>query len=389
MTCFNPALGALLCLLLASCSSTWSQPGDWVSGDVHVHSSLGSNDAEPDSTVEDIVAAARAQELDWLVITDHSNSAGSMDCPDVEDCPNQGPEFPTAAAAAQLSGADLVLAVGSELSPIETLTGIGGPVGHVGCLPPADGFDFEGAFFDRPPGDLDGAEILDQCHAVGGFAVVNHPFAQASWIRWDWSSDDFEAIEVWNAGLGWDEGDEQGLWAWECLVARGRDVVPLAASDSHDMAVLPGDNPLSPSLGEARTSVVLPQGASLDWPALRQALQDGPVTLHAQDSFVALQSILSTRTSEEWQVAGRIPGRARLEVREIPLEASCDPADSSDPLHRVVWDTDVDGVFTVSAGGLAPLDREHFVGRYLFLEQLDREPFSGGVAMTGLLPSPE
>jgi hypothetical protein len=350
-----------------------------------VHSAVGSNDAGPASTVAAIAETARGGGLGWLVITDHSNATGSMHCPDVEDCPNEGPEFPTSDAAAQLSDSALVLAVGSELSPIETLEGIGGPVGHIGCIPPTLGFEFGGAFIDRPAGELSGAEVLAQCHDVGGFAVVNHPFAPASWIRWDWTSEDFDAVEVWNGGLGWDESDERALWAWECSVAQGRDVVPVAASDSHEADVPPGTDPLSPSIGQPRVSVVIPPADALSWPVIRTALAAGPVVLHEQDSFVSLGSILSTRGAEEWLIQGQIPSRARLEIREIPFDGSCDPATILEPLHRVIWDTEVDGSFAVSAEGLEVLDEPSSAGRYLFLERFEREPFSGGVALTGLL----
>jgi hypothetical protein len=50
--------------------------------------------------------------------------------------------------------------------------------------------------------------------------------------------------------------------------------------------------------------------------------------------------------------------------------------------------SEVDGEFTVSAQELEVLDRARSVGRYLFLEQLDRVPLGGGVALTGLLPIP-
>jgi hypothetical protein len=45
----------------------------------------------------------------------------------------------------------------------------------------------------------------------------------------------------------------------------------------------------------------------------------------------------------------------------------------------------VDGSFAVSAEGLEVLDEPSSAGRYLFLERFEREPFSGGVALTGLL----
>ena len=70
--------------------------GAWHAIDLHVHSSIGSNDTDGLSPIEDVVSVARERGLSMVIITDHSNSAGSMGCAsgDVEDCPNQGPEFP-------------------------------------------------------------------------------------------------------------------------------------------------------------------------------------------------------------------------------------------------------------------------------------------------------
>jgi len=367
---------------------TWSQEGKWLAGDLHVHSAVGSNDASPESTVEAIVDAAVAQELSWLVITDHSNSSGSMGCQDVEDCPNSGPEFPASEAAVSLSSANLVLAVGSELSPIDTLDGAGAPVGHIGCLPPTDGFSFTGAFEDRPPGAVDGLATVAQCRDISGLAVVNHPFAQASWLRWDWSSKDFDGIEVWNAGLGWDPTDERALWAWECLISAGRSVIPIAASDSHDAGVSPGANPLSPALGEARTSVLIATEESADWASLRQALGEGPVTLHDRDSFVSLLAVRSGGDSEELTVGGKTASRSYIQLREVPRDSSCLPEVISSAIHQVIWETEVDGEFSVVTAEIPRMDPDRSVGRYLFLEQLEREPLSGGVALTGLLPGP-
>ena len=385
-----PPLALLaLAALLAACSNTWTSEGTWVAGDPHVHSVVGSNDAAANSTVESLATVARSQALDWLVITDHSNSAGSMGCPDVEDCPNQGPEFPAGPAAALESTSDLVLAVGSELSPIETLEEVGGPLGHVGCLPPTGSFEFDGAFVDRPPGAVSGGEVLDQCQEVGGLAVLNHPFAPTAWIRWDWSSQDHDAIEVWNGGLGWDDSDQRALWSWECSIAQGRSVVPLAASDVHDADVAVGADPLSPALGSPRTSVLLAPDEALSWSAVRTGLERGIVILHEHDSFVSLRSMQTEGDEEHWRLGGTTPSRATLQIREVPLDDSCDPALQQAPLHQVVWEGEVDGDFEVEAASLSRLDNRASAGRYLFLERVEREPFSGGVVLSGVLPRPD
>ena len=72
---------------------SWS----WKKIDPHVHSSLGSNDTDGAGIPSAIEAAMNAAQLDYIILTDHSNSQGSMECEDVEMCPNQGPELTPAA----------------------------------------------------------------------------------------------------------------------------------------------------------------------------------------------------------------------------------------------------------------------------------------------------
>jgi len=160
-----------------------------------------------------------------------------MDCADgdVERCPNQGPAFPTHGIARAGSGAGLEMVTGVELSLVESLEGTLLPTGHVGCLP-RSGAAFASetrAFVDRPAGTIPGSGALDWCHEVGGLAIVNHPFALAPWIEFDWTGDDFDGLEIYNGGSGFDMGDQESLRAWMCDVAEGRQPVAVGASDSH------------------------------------------------------------------------------------------------------------------------------------------------------------
>ena len=374
-------------LLLAACG-----PGDtgeppeipeagpmWVAGDVHVHATGASNDTDDASHPEDIAAVAAERGLGFVVLTDHSNATGSMHCEDVEDCPNLGPEFPHQGRAAEQWTDSFVMAVGNELSPIETLEGVGGPVGHVGCMPPAGGFEFEGAFVDRPPGAVTGAEAVQQCRDAGGWAVVNHPFAPLSWIRFDWTTLEFDAMEVWNGGLRWDGSDERALWSWECLVAGGRDVVPIAASDCHRATLpLPGDY-LDPPLGQPRTSVSVEPSSTLDWPTLREGLVAGRVVMHEAGTFLSAQL-----EGEQWTLRGVAAAPGRVEMRRI-LTDDCDATDPAGPHHEVVWQADVLDEFTEATGVEDVGDR-----LYAVLLRDDLGPsMEGDMAFTGVLSSVE
>ena len=357
----------------------------WGAGDVHVHSSGASNDTDGVSFPEDIAAMARARGLGFVVLTDHSNATGSMDCDDVEDCPNLGPEFPWQAEVAALSDETFVMVDGDEISPIETLTGIGGPVGHIGCLPPADGFTWQGAFTDRPPGEVTGADAAQQCREIGGLAVINHPFAAAPWITFDWSTLEFDAIEVWNGGMRWDRWDRRGVVAWECLVSQGRSVQPIAASDNHRVGLIPPGDALNPPLGQPRTSVRLPsaEAEALSWPAIRAALESGPVVLHEAGSFVTATPEVDG-TAVTWRASGTAVGAAIVELRRIPPGASCDPAlaQESAPLSELVGAASVEGAFDVALS--PPVDQSALV--YLRLTRLDLEDsMEGDVAMTSIL----
>jgi len=336
-----------LCLALTGCPSD-PEPfpeGRWVAGDLHVHASGASNDTDGVSFPEDIAAVARARGLGFVVLTDHSNSTGSMDCADVEDCINQGPEFPYISEAAALSDAEFVMVDGSEISPVESIGGIGGPVGHTGCLPPAGGFAFDGAFIDRPAGEVTGGEGLAQCTDIGGFAVVNHPFSGVPWIKWDWTSDAMDGMEVWNGTARWDRADRKALVSWECMVSRGRNVVPIAGSDNHRVGVEPPGDLTNPPLGQPRTSVWLDGESLVDgiaWPAVLAALRSGRVVLHEPGSFVqGTQQLVEAGAT--WIATGTTPIAARVELRQIPAMTDCDwtEPDEEAPVHEVLASANV------------------------------------------------
>lgn len=379
---------AVLCLGSSSCSgSAGPLPSPatsalrWSAGDLHVHSSGASNDTDDSSFPQDIAEIARARGLDWVALTDHSNSTGSMHCADVEDCPNQGPELPHTEEALALSDQSFLMVQGSEISPIADLNRLGGPVGHVGCLPPPEGFDFSGAFIDRPPGAVDGAATVAECRRARGWAIINHPFVASSWIAYDWSSLAFDGLEVWNGGGRWDLWDQAALNAWECLIALGHSVVPVAGSDNHRAKTpAPGDL-LNPPLGQPRTSVALDSDEALSWTAIASGLKQGQVRLHEEGSFVdaALQA------DGSWRISGKAPSASRVELRQIPSLTSngCEPATTSEAIHDVLFADEVHGNFTLRSPSL---DLEDNAKLYAFLLPLNAAgTMVAGVAMTALL----
>jgi hypothetical protein len=261
-------IGAMaLSVLLAACQRPLpavpvSPPhGRWIDGDLHVHSTGASNDTDKESFSKDIAEVARARGLDFVILTDHSNSTGGMSFgDDVELHPNLGPEFPTREVAASLSVPGVFLmVVGNEISPVASLTTIGSPRGHIGCLP-REGDPFAKvpasfAFVDRPPGAVTGGAGVAACHGIGGIAVVNHPYAIMPWVAYDWTAQDYDAIEVFNGGLAQDTWDLKGVRAWWCDRSLGRNVAPVGASDCHRAHLNPPGTLTDPYLGVTRTLV--------------------------------------------------------------------------------------------------------------------------------------
>ncbi|MFT5587396.1 MAG: hypothetical protein ACI9VR_005005 [Cognaticolwellia sp.] len=238
--------------LALACSAPEPQ-GKWLAADLHLHSSLGSNDTDGLGDPAALRAAMDAHGLDVVWLTDHSNSLGSMDCSDVEDCPNQGPETTPGDW-----GEDVYLGV--ELSPRAEGSS---PVGHVGCLP-IDGQSFaeDLVFTDRPFGDLDGAQTLAQCADAGGWSVVNHPESPFSWLAWDDSSQDYQAMEIYNGTLGFDSSDADAVKLWEARWQAGHRVVPVGGSDSHRWGSEPTERGLDPAPGWPTTGLFVREGQS-------------------------------------------------------------------------------------------------------------------------------
>ena len=232
--------------IIFACSTPQERENpNWFSIDPHVHSSIGSNDTDGLGTPHILSQIMNERKLDVVWLTDHSNSLGSMECVDVEDCPNQGPEFPFA------EWEDNVW-LGVEISPrsSDNLT----PTGHIGCLPMETSFEHT-IFIDRPFDEINGENILDQCHEAGGWSILNHPFGPADWVSFDWSSTNFNAMEVYNGSAGFDQSDWKAIEQWELLIAEGHSIVPIGASDSHRWNTNPPGTVLDSALGWPRTEV--------------------------------------------------------------------------------------------------------------------------------------
>ena len=242
--------------ILLGCAEVTLPTGEWLAGDLHVHSSVGSNDTDGKGSIEALGPAMQRAGLDWIVLTDHSNSTGSMDCEDVEDCPNQGPEGTPGAWPENVY-------MGSELSPVAALGAPNEPTGHIGCISPKGaGFASSIVFEDRPTGAVSGGDVLSQCRAADGFAILNHPYGPAPWVAYDWTSENYDAMEIYNGGARFDATDAQAVVKWEQDLATGRKVIPVGGSDSHQWGQTDPTDLLAPPLGWPLTWVHVRAGES-------------------------------------------------------------------------------------------------------------------------------
>ncbi len=251
--------------------------GAWFGGDLHVHATGASNDTGGDSFPARIKEVALERGLSWVVLTDHSNSTGSDPTTRDEDPAlfNMGPEFPYWDEVAQLSESSFLFVDGNEISPVDE--GEIAPTGHVGCAPrDLQTFDTEYVFTDRPRGSVTGGDVLEQAKEAGCFATVNHPYALAAWTAWDWTSTDYDALEVYNGTAAWDQGDFDGLKAWACDVSLGRTVTAVGGSDNHRIEIAPPGDLTNPPLAYPVTWVYIDE---LTWPNVMDALTRGRVSV--------------------------------------------------------------------------------------------------------------
>lgn len=333
-------VAALLVSSAAGCSASTEFEADpagrWLQGDLHVHATGASNDTGGDSTPEAIKTVALERGLDFVVLTDHSNSTGSDPSTRDEDPAlfNQGPEFVYFEEAERLSEPGRFLMIsGNELSPVADPPNA--PRGHIGCLPRLlAGFDTDAPFVDRPMSAVTGGEALAQARDRGCFTVVNHPYGQVAWIRYDWTDLDYDAMEVFNGGLAFDAGDLEAYDAWRCDLLAGRTVTPIAASDNHRVHIEAPGLYLDSALGYPSTSVF---AADASWPAIVSALEAGHVMLHEGGSRLELDAYdgdrrLAAPAEARWlRVRGALDPAATGALLELRRATGCqDPRPASE-----------------------------------------------------------
>ena len=201
-------------------------------GVIHVHHAPSHDSSAP---FEEVLAAADAAGLDFVVLTDHADVSAPAPLPGAEH----------AGVRIAPSGRPIVVLVGAELATDD---------GHLLAL------DVQQAV---PALGRRGRDVIADIHAQGGFAAVPHPFSHGGWHDWDAP---FDALEVQNNAsdfarlygpllpvrflrFAWDrDAMLRQLWVrpaeelarWDALLAAGRRIPAFSGADAHQNVSLLG-----------------------------------------------------------------------------------------------------------------------------------------------------
>jgi hypothetical protein len=237
------------CRVMPALTAVLGRGAGWYRGDLHLHTVHSDGRHQPD----ELVAAARAAGLDFVVSTDHNTSSANR-----------------AWAAYRVD--DLLVIAGEEVT---TRHGHWLAVG----LPPEGWVDWRYA-----PRDGVFAGYARQVGAGGGMVVAAHPAVPLPGSAWEFGYEDVDAIEVWN-GV-WNLDDEVSLRIWHRLLRQGRRIAAVGGSDSH----------------AAHQRVGLPQtvvhAPALSTPALVEGLRRGRSYI-AESSAVTLRLTASCSPNGE------------------------------------------------------------------------------------------
>lgn len=331
----------------------------WWSGDLHVHTrhsergdeAGGAQDyyerminVQADDAGDDFsdrrLESLRGR-LHWLVFSEHTNN-------ELEEC---GRHFATYCAAGEgpeiATGRDVVQAI-TEADP-STLLVVGSEIsnqfdGHFGFLPrnPFPGHPIYAPGYLEDPTDYEhdagfgpgifrerwvdpaatNAEEIALIHDMGGLAIVNHESAVAPWVEYDWSSLDFDGLEVWNGGNRHDQDDDSGYnggldlnavvsgdlltteiperpiaRSWLGMLKTGRWPVALVGgSDVHDYnEIVCGAFPCDPTNAQLASPMTTAWAPSFVWAngedGVGDALAAGRVVVHDRSNFIDLRIV--------------------------------------------------------------------------------------------------
>lgn len=255
----------------------------WFRGDLHAHS-FHSDALAP---LEDLVAAARAQGLDFLAVTEHNTVSHLPELRRLDQAIRSG----------VLPGPPLLLIPGVEISTYH---------GHVNLWPVDDWMDF------RLRQDDQMRRIREIARRRGALFSVNHPKDDGP----PWAFGDFfepDCVEVW--GAPWFISNYQSLAAWDALLQDGHRATAVGGSDKHQ-------GPFTGELGwyEVGTPATWVWADELSIPALIAGLRAGHVFISEGPSgplleFTAEGNGRQAMMGEEFPVPPGTPVRFTVRVQ--------------------------------------------------------------------------
>jgi predicted metal-dependent phosphoesterase TrpH len=167
------------------------EPG-WYRGELHCHT----HHSEAPGSLDDLVATARAQELDFVAVTEHNTVSHLQEL-------------------AAFEGDDLLLIPGMEI----TTDG-----GHANVW----GIDRWIEFRCRDQEQM--AKVVAEAKSRGALISVNHPKEMGP--PWTYGMEsEFDCLEAWQ--LAWFMLNEQSLALWEGLLREGHRITGVGGSDYH------------------------------------------------------------------------------------------------------------------------------------------------------------
>jgi hypothetical protein len=239
----------------------------WYRGDLHLHTVHSDGQRDPG----ELVTAAHASGLDFIVSTDHNTNAANRAWPECR------------------TGALLVI-------PGEEVTTRHGHWLAVG-LSPHGWVDWRYA-----PRDGVFPRFAAEVREAGGLVVAAHPAVPVPGSAWEFGFADVDALEVWNGR--WNLDDELSLRIWQRLLCEGRRVAAVGGSDSHTE---------SQPVGSPQTVV---HARELSIPALVDGLRCGRSYI-ARSRAVAVELTASCRDLVEMANPGqtlRVPPETPVTV---------------------------------------------------------------------------
>jgi predicted metal-dependent phosphoesterase TrpH len=216
-----------------------TKPG-WYQGDVHMHTLHSDGRRTPAELVDE----ATAQGLDFIISTEHNTNSANL-------------------SWGHYARPNLLVINGEEVTT--TAFGHWNALG----LDPTTLIDWR-----YTPRDSAISTATAQVRAVGGLAIINHPFFPDTINRFRFGVWHFDGIEVWNGK--WDARNEQAVCWWDALLRQGLPLLAVAASDTHTAAPSPNQ------LGRPRTVV---QASGLSRAGIMQGLRTRRAYLVADRSL--------------------------------------------------------------------------------------------------------